>query len=83
MKEMLVFIAKNLSEDEVVEKLQEHLDLYKEAKLLKQDVEKAKHHLLTYCQIYLLNSMDKTPMEIIKAMDQSEKANNLFQTGQN
>jgi hypothetical protein len=86
MKELLIIVAKSMSFDQIVEKLQESIDNYKEAKLLGkegEEMETAIRHMDMTCHMMLINRSKDEPLDMIKKMDQMEKREKLFETGAN
>ena len=80
---MLVILAKNLSSDQVLERLQEDINLYKEAELFNKDVVQAKHQLITACHMFIIHHLSENASDIIKEMHQIEKNNQFFKTTEN
>ena len=89
MKELLIVIATAMSEEHIIEKIQEAIDEYSQALLISDDykVEKAKTALNVACNLFLMrqqtNGDEKKMREFIKEMDNFERANNLFNTPKN
>ena len=63
-KEMFVVLAKTMSEDKIIEKMEEAINEYKEAKLINQNINKAMETLKIATHLFIMNSLDKDPMEI-------------------
>ena len=82
-KEMFIVLAKTMSEDKIIEKMEEAINQYKEAKLINQNTNKAMETLKIATHLFIMNSLDKDPMEIIKEMDEVSKRVKFFDTEKN
>jgi hypothetical protein len=80
MKELFVMVAKAMSKEQVIEKIQDSIAEYHEAKLLNQNTENAEHSILFSCHLYIMNDLEKDAMEIIKEMDTVNKRVKFFDT---
>lgn len=83
MKELLVMLAKMMSKDECMQRLEESIAEYKEAKLINQNVERAEQNVFMSCHLLILNNLDKDPAEIIKEMTDVQRSVDFFKTGNN
>jgi len=82
-KEMFVVLAKTMSEDKIIEKMEEAINQYKEAKLINQNINKAIESIKIATHLFIMNSLDKDPIEIIKEMDEVSKRVKFFDTEKN
>lgn len=76
-------LAKAMSKDQVVERLEEAIAEYKEAKMLNTDVKLALEHLHLATHLFIMNSLEKDPMDIIKEMDTVSQRVKFFDTEKN
>ena len=84
MKELIVLLAKAMTKEQIVDRMQQSIDQYKEAKLLgKEDLKKEEEDLLMSCHICILNNIDKDPMEIINEMEKVNKRVQFFESDKN
>jgi hypothetical protein len=83
MKEIFVMLAKAMSQDQVINRLEEAINLYKEAKLIGGDIEAALGNLKMSTHLFIMNSMEQSPMDIIKDMETIDKRMKLFETDSN
>lgn len=84
MKELIVLLAKTMTKEQIVDRMQQSIDQYKEAKLLgKEDLKEEEEHLLMSCHICILNNIDKNPMEIINEMEKVNKRVQFFESDKN
>lgn len=83
MKEMFVMLAKLMSKDQCVERLEDAIAEYKEAKLINGDMEKAEHSLFMSAHLLILNNLDKDPGDIIKEMHEVQRSVDFFKTDKN
>ena len=83
MKELFVMLAKALSQDECIERLEEAISDFKEAKLLNQNLEKAEFTLHMACHLLIFNTLDGNASDIIKNMDEVNRSVNFFKTEKN
>jgi UDP-N-acetylmuramate-alanine ligase len=81
--ELVAMLAKTMSYDQIVEKIQIDIDEYKEAKLLGKDLEKQKDFLKFTCYLLILNTMEGEAKDIIKDMDKVKTRMNMFEEGTN
>jgi hypothetical protein len=79
-KELFIMLAKSMSTDEVVEKLEQSIDEYKEATMLNTDVKLALENLHIATHLFIMNSMEKSPDEIIKEMNKVDQRVKFFDT---
>ena len=82
-KEMFIVLAKTMSEDKIIEKMEEAINEYKEAKLINQNINKALETLKIATHLFIMNSLDKDPMEIIKEMNKVDQRVKFFDTEKN
>ena len=86
---MLMLLAASMSKEEIINRLTESLDEYKEAVLLsnKESVETAEQHLFISANLFMMNIVSKgdikTAISHIKEMNDLEKAQNFFKTEKN
>jgi len=83
MIELVAMLAKTMSFDQIVTKIQIDIDEYKEAKLLGKDLEKNEEHLKFTCYLLILNRMEGEAKDIIKNMDKVKTRMNMFEEGTN
>lgn len=79
-KELFIMLAKSMSTDEVIEKLEDTINEYKEAKMLNTDVKLALENLHIATHLFIMNSMEKSPDEIIKEMNKVDQRVKFFDT---
>jgi hypothetical protein len=82
-KELFVKLAKSMSTDDVIEKMEETINKYKEAKMLNNDVDEALEGLHIATHLFIMNSMEKSPDEIIKEMNKVDQRVKFFDTEKN
>lgn len=80
MKELFVMLAKAMSKDQVIEKIETAIADYKEAVLLNESTERSLHNLDVSVHLYIMNGLDKNPEEIIKDMDKVNRRVKFFDT---
>ena len=83
MMELVAMLAKTMSYDQIVEKIQIDIDEYKEAKLLGKDLEKSQDLLKFTCYLLILNTVDGEASDIIKDMNRVKTRMNMFEEGTN
>jgi len=83
MMELVAMLAKTMSYDQIVEKIQIDIDEYKEAKLLGKDLEKSQDLLKFTCYLLILNTMEGEAKDIIKDMDRVKTRMSMFEEGTN
>ena len=83
MIELVAMLAKEMTFDQIVEKIQIDIDEYKEAKLLGKDLEKQEDFLKFTCYLLILNTMEGDAKDIIKNMDKVKTRVNMFDQGTN
>lgn len=83
MKELLVFVAKMMTKEQIIEKLEEGIANYKEAGLLNKPTTEAENEIELATQLFMLNKMDKDPGEIIKDLDTFQERMKFFDRGTN
>jgi len=83
MKEMFVTLAKLMTKDQCIQKIQDALEEYKEAKLIGKDLEEAEHTIIMGCHLFLLNQMKGDAKDIVDDMEMVNKSVNFFKTGKN
>ena len=81
--ELVAMLAKTMSFDQIVTKIQIDIDEYKEAKLLGKDLEKQEEFLKFTCYLLILNTMEGDAKDIIKNMDKVKTRVNMFDQGTN
>jgi len=81
--ELVAMLAKTMSYDQIVEKIQIDIDEYKEAKLLGKDLEKSQDLLKFTCYLLILNTMEGEAKDIIKDMDRVKTRMSMFEEGTN
>jgi hypothetical protein len=84
-KQLLVMLAKLMSKEQCIERLQESINEYKEALLSGSDkeVEKTQDHIMMSCHLLILNNMDMKAEDIIQDMKDVEQRVNFFKTDKN
>jgi ribosomal protein L7Ae-like RNA K-turn-binding protein len=83
MKEVFIMLAKALSKDQCIERIEEAISNYKEAKLLNKGLENSENTLNMAAHLLILNSMDESPVQIIKDIEEIERSHNFFKTAKN
>lgn len=89
MKEMLMLLAASMSKESVIEKLNESMSQYNEAKLIgnKEKIEEAEKEIFVSTNLFIMNYVSKgdikTAMKNIKEMEEIERAHKFFQTPKN
>lgn len=83
MIELVAMLAKEMTFDQIVEKIQIDIDDYKEAKLLGKDLKKNEEHLKFTCYLLILNTMEGDAKDIIKNMDKVKTRVDMFDQGTN
>jgi hypothetical protein len=89
MKEMLMLLAAGMSKESVIEKLNESMDQYNEAKLLGNEsaIEEAEKEIFVATNLFIMNYVTKgdimNAIQSIKQMDEIERAHKFFQTPKN
>jgi hypothetical protein len=82
-KEMFVMLAKAMSKEEVIEKLEKAIADYREAKLLNSGIESAEENIHLTAHLFIMNSLNKNPMEIIGEMNKVNQRVKFFDTEKN
>lgn len=82
-KELFVMLAKSMSIDDVIEKMEETINQYKEAKMLNNNTEAALESLHIATHLFIMNSIEKSPDEIIKEMNKVDQRVKFFETEKN
>ena len=83
MIELVAMLAKEMTFDQIVEKIQIDIDEYKEAKLLGKDLEKNEELLKFTCYLLILNRMEGNATDIIKNMYKVKTRVDMFDQGTN
>lgn len=89
MKEMLMLLAASMSKESVIEKLNESMSQYNEAKLLGNEsaIEEAEKEIFVTTNLFIMNFVSKgdikNAINNIKQMDEIERAHKFFQTPKN
>jgi len=83
MKELFAMLAKEMTFDQIVKKIQIDIDEYKEAKLLGKDLEKQEGSIKLTCYLLILNSIEGEAEDIIKDMHTIESRMSMFEEGTN
>lgn len=83
MKELFAMLAKEMSYDQIVKKIQIDIDDYKEAKLLGKDLKKQEGSLNLSCYLLILNTIEGEAEDIIKDMHTVESRMKMFEEGTN
>ena len=83
MKEIFVMLAKLMTKEQCIERLEESIDQYKEAKLLNNDVDQAENNLFMSCHLLVLNNLNGNANDIIKDMDEVKRSVEFFRTEKN
>jgi len=89
MKEMLMLVAASMSKESVIERLNETMAQYNEAKLLgnEEAIEEAEKEIFVATNLFIMNYVSKgdikNAINNIKQMDEIERAHKFFQTPKN
>lgn len=89
MKEMLMLLAATISKEEVINKLEEALEQYKEAKLLNNEekLKQADQELFVATNLFIMQFITKGDVKVamkhIQEMDKMDRAKKFFDTPQN
>lgn len=86
---MLMLLAASMSKESVIERLNESLSQYNEAKLIGNEstIEEAEKDIFVATNLFIMNYVSKgdikNAIQNIKEMDEIEKAHKFFQTPKN
>lgn len=83
MKEVFVMIAKMMSKEDCIKRLEMSLDEYKEAKMLGKNLDQEEQHIIMSCHLLLLNGLKGDAMDVIKDMEMVDKSVSFFKTDKN
>jgi hypothetical protein len=83
MKEIFVMLAKAMSQEQVINRLQDSIAEYKEADLLGKNTEKELANLKMSCHLFILNGLEESSTKIINDMDTVNRRMKLFDTDSN
>jgi hypothetical protein len=89
MKEMLMLLAASMSKEDVIERLNDAMVQYNEAKLLNNEdsIEQAEKDIFVATNLFIMNYVTKgdikNAISNIKQMDEIERAHKFFQTPNN
>lgn len=81
IRNILVMMSKMMSKEQIIEKLSEDLDAYKEAKLLnksKEELAQTEHYIMFSAQLYLLHHTTGDAEDVIKQMESVKAKLDLF-----
>ena len=83
MKEMFVMLAKMMSKEDCIKRLQSALEEYNEAKLLQKDLKPEEDQLMLMCHLLLLNGLKGDAQDVLNQMDVVNKSVEFFQVDKN
>lgn len=83
MKSMLVMLAKSMSQDHIIDKMEEAIIDYKEAKLFGGDVEKTLFAIKLHSQLLMLNDLPGDIDDVMQLMADQESGIKVFEKRQN
>jgi len=81
IRNILVMMSKMMSKEQIIEKLGEDIDMYREAKLLnksEEDITQTEHHIMFSAQLYLLHHTTGDADDVIEQMDAVKARMDLF-----
>lgn len=75
--ELLVLLASTMTKDQIIDRIEEEISNYKEAKLIgdEQDIELKAHHLAMACNLFIMNMV--TDGDVKKAMGTIQKIHKM------
>lgn len=82
-KELFIILAKAMTKDQVIQKLEDAIAEYKEAKLLNQNIKEAEENLQLSTHLFIMNSLNKEPLDIINEMNKVTERVKFFETDKN
>ena len=83
MKSMLVMLSKSMSQDQIIDKMEEAIIDYKEAKLLNKDVEKELFAIKMQTQLFMLNDLPGDIDNVMQLLADQESCIKVFENRQN
>ena len=83
MKEVFVMLAKLMSKQDCIKKLEQSIAEYNEAKLLGKDLEQEEHCIIMSCHLILLNNLKGDAKDVLEDMAIVDKSVNFFKTEKN
>lgn len=85
LKDIFVMLAKLMSREQCIERLQQALEEYKEALLTGDDetLKGSEANIELSCHLFLLNGVDGKASEIINQMDEVKRSVDFFKTDKN
>ena len=83
MKEIFVMLSKIMSKQQCIEKIEQSIAEYNEAKLLGKDLEQEEHNITMACHLLLLNGLKGDANDVLEDMKMVDKSVNFFKTEKN
>lgn len=83
MKELMVLVAKTMSREQILDRMEQAISNYKEAQLLNQSTEDALNEIELSTHLFLLNNLKKDAGEILNDMEKVVKSVRFFETDSN
>lgn len=83
MKEVFVMLAKIMSKQDCIKRLEQSIAEYNEAKLLGKDLEQEEHAIIMSCHLILLNNLKGDAKDVLQDMEMVDKSVNFFKTEKN
>jgi hypothetical protein len=83
MKEVFVMLAKMMSKEDCIKRLQSALEQYNEAKLLGKDLKPEEDHVMVMCHLLLLNTLKGNAEDVLNQMDMVNKSVEFFKVDKN
>ena len=84
MKEVFVMLSKLMSKQQCIEKIEQSIAEYNEAKMLGKDLEQEEHNVITMaCHLLLLNGLKGDAKDVLQDMEMVDKSVNFFKTEKN
>lgn len=83
MKEIFVMIAKTMSKQQCIKRLEKSIAEYNEAILLGKNLEQTEHNIIMYSHLLLLNGLKGDVNDVLKDMEMVDKSVNFFKTEKN
>ena len=83
MKEVFVMLAKIMSKQDCIKRLEQSIAEYNEAKLLGKDLEQEEHGIIMSCHLILLNNLKGDAKDVLQDMEMVDKSVNFFKTEKN
>lgn len=83
MKEIFVTLAKTMSKQQCIKRLEMSLEEYKEATILGKNLDQEEQHIIMSCHLLLLNGLKGDVNDVLKDMEMVDKSVNFFKTEKN